>query len=380
MKILIVNNNMAIGGIQKSLVNLINEISKKHDVSLLLFNPSGALMKDINENVKILKGNCFTTILGMSQKEAKENGIFTFLWRSFWVILSKIFGSGFSYKLLSGFQKINEEFDAAISYMQNSANKTFYGGCNEFVLGSVNAQRKISFVHCDMKNYEGNNPYNISLYKRFDAVACVSHSCKKIFDEVAEGINSYCVHNMYDFSSFEKLSKESEITLKEGKNIFTSARISEEKGILRMIPIFEKIKKDGGKFTWYIAGDGPLREKAEEMKSSAGLENEIIFLGLLKNPYPYFKHSDMVLVPSYNEAAPMVYGEALYFKTPVFTTDTTSAHEIIGNENGWVCENNDEAIYENLKNIILNGEPLKTVKAELSNEKAASEFEKLLVG
>ena len=36
-KILIVNNNMHIGGIQKALLNLLDEIKGKYDVTLLLF-------------------------------------------------------------------------------------------------------------------------------------------------------------------------------------------------------------------------------------------------------------------------------------------------------------------------------------------------------
>ena len=37
----------------------------------------------------------------------------------------------------------------------------FYGGCNEFVINSVKAKRKISFVHCDFKHYFGHNKYNL---------------------------------------------------------------------------------------------------------------------------------------------------------------------------------------------------------------------------
>ena len=57
MKVLIVNNNMQVGGIQKALSNLLSEISGLYDVSLLLFYPEGDLMEDIGKNVKVIKGN-----------------------------------------------------------------------------------------------------------------------------------------------------------------------------------------------------------------------------------------------------------------------------------------------------------------------------------
>ena len=40
-KILIVNNNLDMGGIQKSLVNLVKEVYKEYDITLLLFSKSG---------------------------------------------------------------------------------------------------------------------------------------------------------------------------------------------------------------------------------------------------------------------------------------------------------------------------------------------------
>ena len=40
-KILIVNNNLDIGGIQKALINLLRGISDKYEVTLMLFSPTG---------------------------------------------------------------------------------------------------------------------------------------------------------------------------------------------------------------------------------------------------------------------------------------------------------------------------------------------------
>ena len=53
-KILIVNNNMDIGGIQKSLLNLLREVSGEYDITLLLLSRSGALLKEVPEGVKVI--------------------------------------------------------------------------------------------------------------------------------------------------------------------------------------------------------------------------------------------------------------------------------------------------------------------------------------
>lgn len=383
MKILIVNNNMEIGGIQKSLANLLSEISTKHDVTLFLFNPEGALMDEIPENVQVINGNFYTRVLGMSQNQAKKKGFICAIWRSVCVILSRIFGTKWVYSMLCAMQKVKGEFDAAVSFMQNSAYKTFYGGCNEFVLNSVKANKKIAFIHCDFEKYPGNNPYNVTLYERFDTIACVSDSTREIFERVCPKTTkkTATVYNMYAFSAMEKAAEKTADIKDDGViTLFTSARISPEKGILRIIPILRRIKEKGGNFRWYIAGDGPDYEKAVALSEELNLSSDIVFLGMLDNPYPYFKNSDIVLVPSYNEAAPMVYGEAIYFKTPVFTTETTSAKELVGTEYGWVVQNNDVEIEKELTDLMLNPEKIreKDIAVSLSNEKACMQFENIL--
>ena len=383
MKLLFVCNNMHIGGVQKALANLLGEISSKHDVSLLLFYPEGELLKSVPENVKVISGNKLTRILGMSQQEAKMSGAITMLWRSAWAVLTKIFGIGFSFAVLSRLQRLTDEYDAAISYMQNSAFKMFYGGCNEFVINSVSAKKRISFVHCDFKKYFGNNKYNRNYYKHFDKIACVSDSCKAIFDSVCpqHAGKTLSVHNCYDFSDMEKKSREYEAEYTEGVvNLFTAARISEEKGIFRVFPALADIKKKGGKFIWRIAGGGPLLKDAIDECNRLGLGDCVKLLGMVDNPYPYFAKSDLLLVPSYNEAAPMVYGEAEFFGLPVFTTNTTSATEMVKNKGiGIVCENTDEAIKSGIEALILNSDNMpKRFKVEFSNDTALAEFKNLI--
>ena len=385
MKLLFVSNNLHIGGIQKSLVNLLKEIDEKHEVTLFVFYPEGELKEDIPKNVRIICGNSFTKIMGMSQSEAKNEGFFTVLWRSFWAAITRVFGICFSFGLLSRMQRIKTEYDVAISFMQNSAFKMFYGGCNEFVINSVKAKKKISFVHCDFKHYFGNNRYNKDFYDKFDRIACVSDSCKAVFDEVCPkySYKTFSVHNCYDFDNMEKQGAEYEAEYTEGVvNIFTAARISEEKGIFRMFPIFAELKNKGIKFVWRVAGGGPLLDKAFYECEQYGLEGSVKFFRMLKNPYPYFKKSDLLLVPSYDEAAPMVYGEAAFFGLPVFTTDTTSAYELVEKKNiGFVCENTDEAIKRDLEKLLKNPKTIfeKAKEIKISNENALKEFEKIIM-
>ena len=162
-------------------------------------------------------------------------------------------------------------------------------------------------------------------------------------------------------------------------NLFTAARLHAEKGILRMIPILYRIKQKGAAFVWRIGGEGPDRAEIERRIAELDLQNEIILLGSLKNPYPYFKYSDAVLVPSYNEAAPMVFAEARMFGTPIFTTETASAREMVEDtHSGIVCENTDEKIESELTGFILDFIPHKNKLEYCDNALALEEFDKLI--
>ena len=160
----------------------------------------------------------------------------------------------------------------------------------------------------------------------------LTESVPSVADRVAT------VHNCTDFKKIYKMADEyAPDYTREKINIFTAARLHAEKGILRMIPILERIKKSGAAFVWRIGGDGTERGEIERCIAESGLKDEIILLGSLKNPYPYFKFSDVVLVPSYNEAAPMAFDEARAFGTPIFTTDTSSAKEMVSAQKAVLC-------------------------------------------
>lgn len=60
-KILIVNNNLDMGGIQKSLINLLKEIHNDYNVTLLLFSKSGTLLSGVPMMLKLLSR---TSVIG----------------------------------------------------------------------------------------------------------------------------------------------------------------------------------------------------------------------------------------------------------------------------------------------------------------------------
>ena len=71
-KIIIVNNNMKVGGVQKSLYNLLWTIHKDYEITLLLFHFSGAYADQLPPDVRIVTCKGLFRYLGVSQDECKR--------------------------------------------------------------------------------------------------------------------------------------------------------------------------------------------------------------------------------------------------------------------------------------------------------------------
>ena len=114
-KILIVNNQMHIGGVQKALVSLLHEIKDQYDITLYLFSANGACYGEIPEGVKIHTTKSLDRCFGVSQAEVKGKGSL-YIYRSIMAGLTKLFGRSVAIRLANLSQrKLKEHYDVAIS-------------------------------------------------------------------------------------------------------------------------------------------------------------------------------------------------------------------------------------------------------------------------
>lgn len=79
----------------------------------------------------------------------------------------------------------------------------------------------------------------------------------------------------------------------------------------------------------------------------------VVFFGVKKNPYPYYKQADYIICSSEYEGYPVVFIESLVFGKKIITTDVSDAKIDIADKFGIVVEKNELAIFEAMKSIIL---------------------------
>ena len=68
-KLLIVNSNLQIGGVQEALVSLLLQIHKDYDITLALFSPCGPLLQRLPGDIKVIGVDSPYRYLGTSRRE-----------------------------------------------------------------------------------------------------------------------------------------------------------------------------------------------------------------------------------------------------------------------------------------------------------------------
>lgn len=163
---------------------------------------------------------------------------------------------------------------------------------------------------------------------------------------------------------------------KNGNIIFLNVgRHSKEKNLITLVKVFNNIIKNSEKKEEENEnenqkqkedeyGDNILKKKIYLLMVGYGKETKelvkyveenkltdrIIFLGNKKNPYPYFKMADYVILTSLNEGYPVVFQEAMILDKKIITTDVSDAViDIKEQQRGYIISFDEK----NMKNEII---------------------------
>ena len=388
-KIVFVNNNMKVGGVQKSLYNLLWALDAHggYDVTLLLFSKTGAYLEALPKGIHVVECGGPFRYLGKSQGEYKHSRK-EFLFRGCLAVIARLFGRRAAIRLMRWTQpKLEGHYDCAISFLHNGRREAFYGGAQDYVLHCVDADRKVAFLHGDYGRCGANHPANNRMMARFDAIAACSDGCRQSFVTALPHLADACmtVHNCHRYDEIARLAAEDPPRYSsDAVHAVLVARLTHEKGVERAITAVAEAKQRGVTVCLHVVGDGPLRESLQQQAAQLDVADAVCFYGEQVNPYRYVQSADFLLVASYHEAAPMVIDEALSLGVPVLTTATTSSAEMVtARQGGWVCDNTQTALTDALIQVASDPSGLAAAKAALAvpwdNRHALAQFERLLV-
>lgn len=83
-----------------------------------------------------------------------------------------------------------------------------------------------------------------------------------------------------------------------------------------------------------LVGSGELLQASKDLAKELGIEDKVIFTGFQKNPYPFIKQADLMVVSSDFEGFSIAILEALALETPIVSTDCPSGpNEVLPSNN-----------------------------------------------
>ncbi|OED46077.1 hypothetical protein AB832_01060, partial [Flavobacteriaceae bacterium (ex Bugula neritina AB1)] len=145
-----------------------------------------------------------------------------------------------------------------------------------------------------------------------------------------------CIYNAFDESRILKLSEE-KVLLPEGTYILSYGRIVDTvKDYTFLVNAYAQSILPGKNIKLYILGDGPDKNKIQNLVKELALEDLVIFNGFTSNPFPYVKKACFTTLTSNYEGFSMVLIESLALGVPVVSVDCKSgpSEVVVSGRNG----------------------------------------------
>lgn len=389
-RIIFVTNSMVLGGIEKSLLDLMYLLPEdQFEISLLLDQKRGEYLPYIPEHVNIFQLQ-FSEIDRLELNSGRTAGLkyalkkFRFGYvisvlreRLKWYLEGRKYSfdySAFDAILRRTPQIFEKEFDIAAAYFGDM----MYSTC--VVLTYLQAKTKICWSHSEQPDAQMDPALQKKYYSRFQhRFACSQATADRINHAIGRNVVRAVPH-VLAVSRMKKMALEEQGVFPGNSGVpvvLTVARLDEQKGIDIAIEVHDSLMKKGRLHRWYLIGNGSGNgdeEKYRKMVMDRKLTESFIFLGGKTNPYPYFRECDIYVQPSRFEGYCIAVAEARVFCKPIVAADFDGAREQIRDqETGLIVPCTAEAISGGLEKLLLS-EPLrKKFSNQLSDSRIDSQ-------
>ncbi|MFD0829845.1 glycosyltransferase [Neobacillus sp. M.A.Huq-85] len=335
-KILISSFDLAIGGVERSLIGLLSQIDySKYDVDLMLFKHEGEFLSFLPPGPNLLpEMSAYTTFRMPIAQIAKQGHFQIAISRTMAKFIGSFYGKiknfdepgylviQYGWELSNQFlPNLNKEYDVAIGFLWP----------HHFIGEKVKAKKRIGWIHTDYSNISLNKKLESRMWNKLDQIVAVSHECSNTFINIfpEQRQKTTVIENILSPVLVRKQANEQipeEIKKTMGKTILLSVgRLSHAKGLDRAIKACKELVREGYDVEWYVVGYGPLENELKELIKQLDLSARFHLLGKKTNPYPYIKACDIYVQPSRYEGKAVTIREAQILGKPVVITNFPTA-------------------------------------------------------
>lgn len=168
---------------------------------------------------------------------------------------------------------------------------------------------------------------------------------KKFYDK------SSVLYNVIDGDAIVEKAGDS-----EHYDVVYVGRLTYQKHPERLLDIISLVAKNIPTLRVAIAGKGELFDSTREYCNQLGLDNNVDFLGFLKDPHSLMKNAGVMLMSSRWEGTPMCALEAQALGLPVVSTAADGLVDMIENGVNGYLESEDEIIAQRVTDILTDAE------------------------
>lgn len=332
-KILFMIHDLAGGGAEKVLVNLVNNMDdNKFDITVMTLFSGGVNEQFLKSHIKLT--SCF-------RKTFPANSH-----------IFKLFSPENLYKKF-----IKEKYDIIVSYLE--------GPTARIVSGCPDKDTKlVSWIHVEQhsKAQLSSSFRNFSeaekCYNKYDMTVCVSEYVKRDFSDILDFKKPIQV--LYNTNETNQILEKSAEKIEDyvfdesSKTIVAVGTLKKSKGFDRLIRVHKRLLDNSIDNKVIILGQGSEKDNLLNLINECGVNNSCKLLGYNTNPYKYIKKSDIFVCTSFAEGFSTAATEALILGTPVVTVEVSGMKEMLGenNEYGIVTENDEDALYDGIKKML----------------------------
>jgi len=344
MKILFKSGSTMMGGLEKVQIEYINFLleQEKYQIKIVIENDNGkdnALEKYINSNVTYLKN--YNYILEIKNlRENRKKSLWSRIKYNLAITKEKKYAD-------NKFLQIYKEYkpDIVIDF-DSSLTK---------IIDKLNSSKNLVWIHSSIKNWKKKKSKIDRFVDRISKYSKIICICKEMKEDLINLKNELknkvdFLYNPIDFDRIKKLSNEDfseeDKKLLKDKFLLSIARLDcVPKDFETLFKAYEIAKKNGYDGKLYIIGDGPDKDKVENLKEANLYKEDILLLGRKENPYNWLKKADKLILSSRYEGFAIVLLEGLCLGKNVIASDCkTGPNEILANNRGLLFKVGDYSI------------------------------------
>ena len=381
--LLFVMGNLRCGGAEKSLISLLQTIDYDlYNIDLQLFSVEGLFLKQVNSKVTILPPIEEYHYFDMSLSKA----LFQALKKGRWDIIYNRIIAGYIFKTEKNLSRCEQRVWKYISKCVKKSSKKYdavFGFLEKspvyYAVEKVDAVSKIGFIHNDYEKLEMDKNSDLPYFEKLNYIVTDSKECKEVlvqnFPSCKEKFK--IIFNIVSPILIRKLAIEPiQEHFPSGLKIVSIGRLENQKGYDFAVDALKIVKNAGYDFHWIILGEGIEKQRLVQQIAKNNLVENVSFVGIKENHYPYVKMADIFMQTSRFEGKSIAIDEAKIVGKPILVTNFSTVNDqIMHKETGYITEMNPQSIAEGVKELLQNENLRKQLSENLAKLTLGTESE-----